>query len=193
MNAREYLEILFDKVSRIEIIGQNRKEFNLIDGINAMVDFIINMSSTGNKVMFIGNGGSAAIAAHGGIDFWKNGGIKAMCFNDGPSLTCIGNDYGYEFVFEKPISLFAEKGDILVAISSSGKSQNILNGAKAAREKGCHVITLSGFKPSNPLRELGDYNIYVESDSYGIVELSHQIVLHMILDMIMDKKQDDAR
>ncbi|MBF0466414.1 MAG: SIS domain-containing protein [Nitrospirae bacterium] len=138
------------------------------------------------KVMFIGNGGSAAIASHMAIDFWKNGRIKATAFNDPSLLTCIANDYGYEFVFEKPIEMFADNGDVLIAISSSGNSKNILNGADMAVKKSCPVITLSGFKPDNPLRKKGGINFYVPSNVYGIVEVIHQYICHLILDTIMD-------
>ena len=89
------------------------------------------------------------------IDFWKNGGIKAISFNDASQLTCLGNDYGYGYIFEKPIEMFAETGDVLIAISSSGKSENILRAAKCAYRKGCKIITLSGFEADNPLSGMG--------------------------------------
>jgi D-sedoheptulose 7-phosphate isomerase len=121
-------------------------------------------------------------------DFWKTGGIRAMAFNDGALLTCMGNDYGYEQVFAKPIQMFAKPGDVLIAISSSGQSANILLGAQAARQKGCQVITLSGFKPDNPLRSLGDYNFYVPAQIYGAVEIVHHSICHCLLDMINHKE-----
>src|SRR5947209_1597123 len=71
----------------------------------------------GDKMMLIGNGGSSAIASHMSEDFSKAAGIRALSFNDAPTLTCLGNDYGYEHVFEKQIEWFARKGDMLVAIS----------------------------------------------------------------------------
>ena len=95
--------------------------------------------------MIIGNGGSAGVASHMAVDFWKNGGVRAMTFNDAPVLTCVANDYSYEEVFEVPIRQFANPGDIAICISSSGSSINIRRGAKAAKEMGCHVITCSGF------------------------------------------------
>jgi D-sedoheptulose 7-phosphate isomerase len=119
------------------------------------------------------------------IDFWKNGGIRATAFNDCSLLTCIGNDYDYKHVFEKPIEMFAEQGDVLIAISSSGKSENILLGVKAARTNGCRVITFSGFDEANPLRRMGDYNFYVPSMAYGHVEVVHQSLCHCLLDYIM--------
>ncbi len=139
----------------------------------------------GNKLMFIGNGGSAGIASHMAIDYSKNGGIRAMAFNDGAALTCLGNDLGYEEVFAKQIDLHARTGDLLVAISSSGKSMNILKAADVARERGCTVYTFSGFTAENPLRNYGDLNFYVDSAEYGFVEITHLALIHSILDLEM--------
>ena len=141
------------------------------------------------KVIFIGNGASAAIASHQSVDYWKNGGMRAIAFNDTSLLTCIGNDYGYPFVFEKPIEMFADEGDVLIAISSSGKSDNILNGAKMARKMKCPVITMSGLKIDNPLRSLGDLNFYVPvpTCAYGFVEIAHLTLCHRFVDMIIDR------
>ena len=138
-----------------------------------------------NKVIFIGNGGSAAVASHQAIDYWRNGGFRAISFNDGALLTCIGNDFGYEQVFSKPISMFAQSGDVLIAISSSGQSANILAGVEQARKLGCFVITLSAFKSDNPLRQLGDLNFYVPTQSYGFAEITHLSICHCILDGLM--------
>jgi D-sedoheptulose 7-phosphate isomerase len=139
----------------------------------------------GNKLMLIGNGGSAAIAGHLANDFSKNGGLRATAFNDGAVLTCLGNDFGYEHVFSKQIEWHARKGDLLVAISSSGRSPNILNGVAAARAQNCRVVTLSGFGEDNPLRKTGDVNFYVRCPEYGFVEVAHFSLLHAILDLDM--------
>jgi len=157
-------------------------------GIGEAAALIAKRARTGYKILFIGNGASAAISSHMATDFWKNGGIRALAFNDGVLLTCMGNDYGYEQVFAKPIQMFADPGDMLMAISSSGQSPNILLGVRAARQKGCQVITLSGFKPDNPLRSLGDYNFYVPASTYGTVEILHHSICHCLLDMIDQRK-----
>ena len=138
------------------------------------------------KIIWIGNGGSAAIASHSSIDYWNTVGIKSMCFNEAALLTCISNDYGYAAVYEKPIQMFAEENDIVVAISSSGKSENIIRGVKAAYEKRCKVITFSGFSENNPLRKMGDVNFYVPSVQYGPVELVHSFLCHSILDVMAE-------
>jgi D-sedoheptulose 7-phosphate isomerase len=145
-------------------------------------------AANGRKMLFIGNGGSAAIAGHMAVDFWKNGGIKALAFNDSSLLTCIGNDCGYTQVFAKPIEMFAESGDVLFAVSSSGKSENILNAVMAARAKNCKVVTFSGFAADNPLCRLGDFNFYVPSNEYGPVEVAHQYLCHCILDVLLKDK-----
>lgn len=154
----------------------------------------------GNKLMFIGNGGSAAIASHMAIDYAKNGRMRAMAFNDGAALTCLGNDFGYENVFAPQIDLHARAGDLLVAISSSGQSMNILKAADIARERGCTVYSFTGFSPENPLRCYGDLNFYVDSSEYGFVEITHLALIHSILDLemgwgkdTMELQADDVR
>lgn len=148
--------------------------------------------AAGNKIMFVGNGGSAAIASHMANDFSKNGGMRACCFSEGSALTCLGNDFGYEFVFSKQIEMHARGGDLLVAISSSGNSKNILNAADAARNAGCGIITFSGFAADNKLRMLGDYNVYVASREYGFVEVTHEALCHAVLDIACGWGQETA-
>jgi len=137
----------------------------------------------GNKLMFIGNGGSAGIAGHMAIDYSKNGNLRALAFNDGAALTCLGNDLGYENVFAKQMELHARADDVLIAISSSGRSPNILNAVRTARSIGCWILTLSGFGADNPLRTLGDVNLYSPNGEYGFVEITHLSLLHAILDL----------
>ncbi len=139
----------------------------------------------GGRLMFVGNGGSAAIASHMAIDFAKNGRMRTMCFNDGAALTCLGNDLGYDQVFAQPIAQHATASDIVMAISSSGASANILNGVAAARAAGAFVVTMSGFRSDNPLRSLGDWNLYVPSGEYGLVEVTHLGLCHALLDLAM--------
>ena len=141
--------------------------------------------NAGNKIIFIGNGGSAGIASHLAIDFSKNGGLRALAFNDPSALTCLGNDLGYENVFAKQLDFHARPGDVLIAISSSGKSPNILNAVKAARAHECRVVTFSGFTEQNDLRKSGDVNFYVKSHEYGFVEVAHLALCHAVLDIDM--------
>lgn len=144
------------------------------------------------KLMFIGNGASAAIASHMATDFWKNAGVPAVAFNDSSLLTAIGNDLGYRHVFEKPIQFFGRPDDILIAISSSGQSENILRAVSAARELGIYIITLSGFKKDNPLRKMGHLNFYVPSLSYGLVEVAHHAICHFMVDELCTRSSSNS-
>jgi D-sedoheptulose 7-phosphate isomerase len=183
-DIKEYyatLKTLFDKII---VTGRDGKVFQLDKAIDSAINIILSHSQSGKKIFFIGNGASASIASHMAVDFWKNGGIRAHAFNDAALLTCISNDYGYRRVFQKPIEIFVDSGDILFAISSSGQSENIIRAVQAARLQGCYIITLSGFNKDNPLRSLGELNFYIPYSSYGFVEVIHQSICHCILDNI---------
>ena len=184
-NYYKTLSLLFNS---IKVTDKERNEIGFCHGIEKVCSLIQHKADSDCKLMFIGNGASASIASHMATDCWKNGGIRAVAFNDSSLLTCISNDYGYKYVFEKPIEMFADNGDILLAISSSGKSENILKGVHAAKSKECNVITLSGFKDDNPLSVMGDYNFYVPSQEYGFVEIIHHSICHSILDSIINFK-----
>lgn len=191
--AQEYYENLWALNRSIQVTNQDGLEMDFHQGIEWTCNLILTQAKEGRKLIFIGNGGSAAISSHLATDFWKIGGIRALAFNDSCLLTCIGNDYGYEHVFAKPISMFADPGDILIAISSSGRSTNILNGVRAAREKNCRVITLSGFHPHSPLRSLGDLNYYVPVEAYGPVEILHHSICHCILDILQGIRRNSLK
>lgn len=175
---RDFSQLL-DKIE----VTANGSKIEFTNGIDEVLKQIADIRSRSGKLMFVGNGGSAAIASHEALDFWRTCGVPAIAFNDPIQLTCLGNDFGYEQVFSKPIDVFAQPGDLLLAISSSGCSRNILNAVEAARLKHCVIMTFSGFKPDNPLRSLGDLNFYVPSLSYGHVELAHLAIIHAVADI----------
>lgn len=177
-----------DLLNSVRVTDSHNVELGFFSGIELSCNLIKERSVIGGKVFFIGNGGSAAIANHMAIDFWKNAGIKAMSFSDSSLLTCISNDFGYDYVFAKPIEFFANKEDVLFSISSSGKSKNILKAVHVAKLKGTSVITLSGFDKNNPLRSKGLCNFYVPASEYGIVEVAHQYICHYLADMLIKNK-----
>lgn len=183
-----FLTQLAEHWQRLEITAQKGRNLGREQGLNEALSMIRDCGARKGKLLFIGNGGSAAIASHQAVDFWKNARIKALAFNDASLLTCISNDCGYENVFAEPLKMFAESQDLLIAISSSGKSVNILRAVEYARSAGCKILTLSGFEHDNPLRSLGDWNVYVPSGSYGIVEVSHLAVLHSILTSLLNEE-----
>ena len=180
-----YFETLGSLPLLVRCSDGNGGELSLDDAVGRFSTLARDAHDAGNKVMFIGNGGSAGIASHMAIDYSKNGNLRSQAFNDPSALTCLGNDLGYENVFAKQIDLHARSGDLLVAISSSGNSPNILGGVAEARKRGCKVVTLSGFEEDNGLRSLGDVNFYVPSGEYGFVEITHLALCHVVVDLAM--------
>ena len=136
------------------------------------------------SLYIVGNGGSAAVASHCVTDFVNVAQVRATTLHDSALLTCMANDYGYENAFARMLGTLSRKGDALFAVSSSGNSMNIRNAARAMRELDGAVVTLSGFAPDNPLRTLGDLNIWLDSRDYGMVEIGHQFVLHNLADRL---------
>jgi D-sedoheptulose 7-phosphate isomerase len=135
----------------------------------------------------VGNGGSSAIASHMTADFMKNGGMNTYSLYDNAVTTCMGNDYGYEYIFSRPMEFLVHENDLVVAISSSGNSKNIVNAIETAKRQKASVVTFTGFKPDNLSKQLGDINVYVPSVKYGIVESIHNLILQQIVDMIMER------
>jgi len=184
----KYLQQLNECFESTELMDQRGKKLFLESTVTRIVALVVAAAKRGNKTMAIGNGGSAAIASHTAIDLLKNAKIPAITFNDPSFLTCLANDLGYEAVFEKPVEILSKKGDILFAISSSGRSANILNAVKMAKKKKVFVVTLSGFSRHNPLRKMGDINFYVPSSAYGFVELTHSAICHWIVDGVIHQR-----
>lgn len=184
-----YYEILRQLTRDISVTDNVGRSLDLESGIEKVAHLLTKCGRCGKKLMFIGNGASASISSHMAVDFWKHGGIKATAFNDPSQLTCVSNDYGYERVFAEPIEMFSDVGDILIAISSSGASANILRAVETAKSIGVKIVTLSGFSKDNPLRKHGDLNFYVPADRYSHVEIMHHSIFHYLLDIVVDKKK----
>jgi D-sedoheptulose 7-phosphate isomerase len=177
----EYFQSISDKLCSVDYTG--------LDRLSAILE---ETRDRRGKVLLIGNGGSASVASHVAVDLTKVAGIRALTFSDNSLLTCLANDYGYEHWVEKALEFYAEPGDVAVLISSSGKSPNIVNGAVAAKLRGLQVITLTGFSADNPLRSLGDVNLWVDSRSYNIVEMTHHIWLVAVVDKMFSDKGSRA-
>jgi D-sedoheptulose 7-phosphate isomerase len=152
---------------------------------NSLVQVFLNTNNAGGKIILAGNGGSAAISSHVAVDLTKAAGIRATNFSDADLITCFSNDYGYEYWLENALKFYADKNDVVVLISSSGQSINMVNAAKYAVNRGLKLVTLTGFSRSNPLKELGQINLWVNSTSYNHVETVHQTWLLSIVDHIM--------
>jgi D-sedoheptulose 7-phosphate isomerase len=146
----------------------------------------------GQHLYLAGNGASAMMASHFAADACKNGGLSAMAFNDAALLTATANDVSFEEVFALPLRRFARAGDLLIAISSSGNSPNIVRALETARRMSIHTVTLTGMCADNRARGLGDLNFYVPSRRYGWVECAHQLVLHYWIDQYLNLHADGA-
>ena len=180
--ATAYLERLSQLMLTVEVTDRSGGTLSLNEGSERAVETILSVGSASRKVMLVGNGGSAAIVSHMHNDLCKAVGVRALVFTEQPLLTALSNDHGYESAFERPVDLWAESGDLIVAVSSSGRSESILGPVRTALKRGCQVITFSGFSPDNPLRGVGDLNFYVDSYAYGYVETAHAALLHFVTD-----------
>lgn len=186
MEMDKYADELVDRLTSTLFTASNDGVCSYDVGIRKLVAGFVQKKKELARVFFIGNGGSAAIASHMTADFMKNGGIRTCSLYDMAVMTCMGNDYGYEHIFSKPLGFLADQGDLLVAISSSGKSRNIIEAIKTAREKKANVYTFTGFEENNPVRGMGDVNVYVPCSKYGMVESIHNLILQEVVDRIFD-------
>ncbi|MCR5237980.1 MAG: SIS domain-containing protein [Lachnospiraceae bacterium] len=184
----KYIDELKNNITKTEFsdfTGERKADYD--SGIASLVEIFTYHKRHNSHVFFVGNGGSAAISSHMTADYMKNGGMNTVSLYDNAVMSCMGNDYGYEMVFSRPLSFLAKSDDLLVAISSSGESANIINAIDTVHSNGANVLTLTGFKPENRIRKLGDHNIYVPSMKYGIVESIHNLILQQIVDEIMER------
>jgi D-sedoheptulose 7-phosphate isomerase len=145
------------------------------------------LRETKSKIYFLGNGGSAAFANHMALDFSKNGKILSRSLSDSALLTALSNDYSYENAMIEFLKMEGVvKDDLVITISSSGNSPNIVNALNYCKENKVKSLALSGLKKDNKSISLADYSIYVPMKTYGMVECIHQIFLHLILDESME-------
>ena len=140
----------------------------------------------GGSVWVVGNGGSASIASHLVVDLVNMHQINAQTLHECALLTCFSNDYGYDQAFAKMLEVLAKPTDMLIAISSSGNSANIVGAVKAMQDKGGSVLSLTGFSKTNQVKQLSqlaqNFSIWINSEQYGEVETAHQLILHALVD-----------
>jgi D-sedoheptulose 7-phosphate isomerase len=162
--------------------GSSRDQISNELGMETWCKWTEEMKVSGGTMYFVGNGASSTMASHMSADATKNGKLRAKTFNDQSLLTAISNDIDYKEVYALPLERFGRTEDVLVTISSSGNSPNIVRAIEEAHKIGMKVVTLSGMKENNASREMGDLNFWIPADFYGVVESSHQTVLHSWLD-----------
>jgi D-sedoheptulose 7-phosphate isomerase len=179
------------KNSDLKFIKQYIKILNSLVNFNAdnlkkiieAKNMIIQTQKKKAKIIIFGNGGSSAIASHFTVDMIKNSRIECVNFNEYDHITCMSNDFGYENWIKKTLEFHLKKNDLVILISSSGMSDNIVNAAKFLKQKNNKFITLTGFNMNNSLQKYGNINFWVNSKVYNIVENVHQIILLLINDL----------
>jgi D-sedoheptulose 7-phosphate isomerase len=179
---KTHAEKLQTLITSAEFTNELGQPLSYPDGFGKNLELLKEARAQKACVFLVGNGGSAAIVSHIFNDFINVGKLRAFTIHEPSLVTCISNDYGYENVYSKPLETLAQKNDLLIAVSSSGKSQNIRNTADSMKEIGGKVITLSGFDNDNPLREMGSVNFWLNSNDYGLVEVGHMFFLHCLSD-----------
>jgi len=188
MNDNDFISLYLNDLSTLV-----KSEQTSIEQLVKVGQLIREINETGNKILIFGNGGSAAIASHFSVDLTKNAGIRCMNFNESDLITCFANDYGFDRWVEKAVDFYGDEGDLLIVISSSGNSKNMHNGIKAAKNGNFkNIVTFSGRDSNNPLRKLGDINLWVDSMAYNFVENIHQIWLLALVDLIIGAREYSA-
>lgn len=184
----DYLNKLKADLGDLAVTNADGIVFEAGEGISKWADMTSDLRKSGKTMYFIGNGASAGMAAHMSADACKNGQIASLAFTNPALLTAVSNDVSYDQSFALPLRRVGREGDVLVAISSSGNSPNIVAGCEAARELGMKVVTISGMGEGNTIRKMGDLNFFVPAKTYGHVECAHQVLLHCWLDLYMENE-----
>jgi D-sedoheptulose 7-phosphate isomerase len=187
MQYADYVKDLSNVLLSMKVTDHQGAEMDMQNGLEQLLDMTGELKKQNQTLFFVGNGASAMMSSHMATDFCKNGGIKSMAFNDASLMTALGNDISYEQCFAFPLGRFGQQGDMLVTISSSGNSPNVVSALKKAREMDITRVTVSGMKPDNASRQLGNLNFYVPGDTYGFAESAHQVLLHCWYDMFEKK------
>ena len=159
--------------------------------LNGLADAILHAFQTGGKLMTCGNGGSAAEAAHLAEEFTgrfyrERQSLPGICLSmDGALLTCIANDYSFDEVFSRQVQSIGQPGDVLVAFTTSGNSENIARALKAGRDRGVITGIFSG-KSGGRAKGLADYEIIVQSDNPSSMRVQEcqQLLLHVLCERI---------
>ena len=150
----------------------------------AFRELCLEVKRNNKKLILAGNGASASISSQAATDFTQHARVRAVALNDHNLITAFGNDYGYEHWIARALEFYADPGDLVVLISSSGKSQNVLNAADYSRSVGLKCVTFTGFSPSNPLRGQGDLSVWVDCEYYNIVETIHLLWILTVIYLI---------
>jgi D-sedoheptulose 7-phosphate isomerase len=187
-----YCQTIADGLRQLAVTDRSGSLLPTSDAVAQWVSMTRAAHDGGGHLYIIGNGGSAGMASHMAADACKNGHLRAMAFSDVALLTATANDLAYDQVFSLPLERLARPGDLLVAISSSGNSPNIVRALETGRAIGVRAVTLTGMNADNRARTLGDLNFYVPLSRYGWTESAHQVILHYWFDQYLCEHRQGA-
>lgn len=191
MELKHYAENYFTDIgtalSKLLCTDFTHTEVNTNDGLTLWVEKSEACRKADGFFFFCGNGASATMAEHLSHDCFQNADFLTETISETSHITAISNDLSYEEVFAYRIHKMMRSKDMLITISSSGNSPNILRAISEARQKGAYIVTLSGKGADNASRQAGDLNFYVPLETYGMVESAHAVLLHCWLDMYLDQ------
>ena len=178
-------EILKDAASLKEKIS---KDPSFIESIERVASCLLTSIRQGGTIYLCGNGGSSADAMHFTEELVarfkrERPGIRAMHFMDAATLTCWGNDYGYSTAFERQAQTFCSEKDVLIGISTSGNSENILLAINAAKKLGCKTVAFLG-RDGGKIKNHTDFNIIVPHQATERIQEIHIVVVHILCELI---------
>ena len=174
---------LFLKNYNKEYFDVSKINKEIFTKIKKLYQLLLTIKKNKKKIIIVGNGGSAAIASHFSVDMTKNGGVRCINFNESDLLTCFANDYGYENWVKQALRFYCDTGDLVILISSSGNSKNMINAAKYLKKNKNKLITFTGFNGKNLLSKYGQISFNVNSKNYNLIENTHQYWLLTIVDI----------
>ena len=187
LNKQEYINSQFKELVEIFNIIQQ-----LTPKINEIVNICVQSIKNGNKIIFCGNGGSASQSQHLTAELVGRYKLERKAINsisltvDTSNLTAIGNDYGFENIFSRQLEGIGAKGDVIIGLSTSGNSKNILNAFNVAKDKNIITIALSG-KDGGEMSKIADYYLIVPAQTSAHIQECHLVIGHLICDLIEDE------
>ncbi len=183
-NWHQYIQRVSSLLGDVSFHGADGENIEVCEGFDIWRDMTLQVRLSKGTIYLIGNGASAAMASHTAADLAKNAHIHTQVFTDVALMTALSNDIGYEAVFSEPLRRMASPGDMLVAVSSSGRSPNLLSATALAGDMGMTVVTLTAADAHNPLRAQGQLNVYIPALTYGEAETCHAALLHHWMDLV---------
>jgi len=189
MDWLQNINKLSELLKNLSVKDARQKELGYENGFKLWSDMGLACKNLEKCVYFVGNGASASMASHFSADLAKQIGVRSSVFTDLSLLTALANDISFEMAYAEALRLNMRKGDMLIAISSSGNSTNIVNAINVARELNGTVVTISAMDENNAIRRLGDLNFYIVASTYGFAETGHTVILHYWIDMLHQAEQ----